>query len=623
MAFEMDAAINMLPAEKGLPMPLQRLKRWAPGKVLAAGANPPGTWCARIFVATVTLLLTAFGTYEIYRVISPADRTWLQIVFAMLFAITFSWIAFSCASAVLGFLRLLIRKEDKVPLVPLPEAGRTALLMPVYNENPSRVMASLLAMGQGLVRLGAGEHFDIFVLSDTRDADHAAEEERAATALKARLGGKIAVYYRRREINHHKKAGNIADFVTRWGGAYDHMIVLDADSEMEAQTLVSLARAMAADPKAGILQTLPLLRNRLTLFARMTQFAGRVYGPVIAEGLCAWHGRDGNYWGHNAIIRVKAFAEAAGLPELKGRKPFGGHIMSHDFVEAALMRRAGWAVYMLPRLGGTYEETPPSLVDLATRDRRWCQGNLQHMKVIASWGLHPASRVHFLQGIMSYLASPLWFLMLITGLGLSAIAQYTEPNYFPDGFSLFPAWPVFDPDRALDLFTFTAIILLLPKLLGVLVTWRDEALCRGCGGTVGLLQSFVAEVFLSALLSPVMMLIQTRFVFDVLIGQDSGWNAQNRDDRAMPFLALVQQHWSHVFVGLAMCVIAYYISWQTMGWLLPIIVGLLLAPVTSWITGLIEPGVIAKEWNVFRIPEEGQVQRQKARAGEAYLQPAE
>jgi membrane glycosyltransferase len=623
MAVAMDENLSMLPPERRLPMPLQRLDHWAPGRALPAGRNRWSTWCARAFVAAVTLLLTAFGTYEISMVISPAERTGLQIVFAVLFAITFSWIAFACASACLGFIRLLVFKRDRISQIPLARAGRTALLMPVYNENPSRVMEALLAMGQSLLRLGAGSHFDIFILSDTRDLNHAREEERCARLLKSRLGERIAVYYRRREFNYHKKAGNITDFVTRWGGAYDHMIVLDADSEMEGRTLVTLARAMAADPKAGIIQTLPLLRNRLTLFARMTQFAGRVYGPVIAEGLCAWHGRDGNYWGHNAIIRVKAFADAAGLPELKGRKPFGGHILSHDFIEAALIRRAGWAVYMLPRLGGTYEETPPSLVDLATRDRRWCQGNLQHMKIIGARGLHPASRIHLLQGIMSYLASPIWFLMLLTGLALSAIAQYTEPNYFPDGFSLFPAWPVFDPDRALGLFAFTAVVLLLPKVLGVLIAWRDEDLCKGCGGTIGLLKSFGAEVLLSALLSPVMMLIQSRFVFDVLVGHDSGWNAQNRDDRAMPFAALLKQHWAHLAVGLAMCVIAYYISWQTLAWLMPIIIGLVLAPVTSWATGLIEPGVIAREWNIFRIPEEAQPQRRRAAVREVHLQPAE
>ncbi len=203
--------------------------------------------------------------------------------------------------------------------------------------------------------------------------------------------------------------------MTRWGGRYDHMIVLDADSHMEADTLIVLARAMAADPSAGIIQTLPLLHNQWTPFARMMQFAGRVYGPIIAAGLNAWHGRDGNYWGHNAIIRTRAFAEAAGLPELPGRKPFGGHILSHDFIEAALLRRAGWRVYMLPALGGSYEQTPPTLTDLAVRDRRWAQGNLQHMKIVGAKGLHWASRVHLLQGIMSYLASPLWLLLLIAG----------------------------------------------------------------------------------------------------------------------------------------------------------------------------------------------------------------
>ena len=227
------------------------------------------------------------------------------------------------------------------------------------------------------------------------------------------------------------------------------MIVLDADSDMSAGAMITLARAMAADPKSGIIQSLPLLQNRWTPFARMTQFAGRVYGPLVAAGLSAWHGRDGNYWGHNAIIRTRAFAEACGLPELKGRKPFGGHVLSHDFVEAALIRRAGWAVYMLPGLTGSYEETPPCLIDLATRDRRWAQGNLQHMKIVGAKGLHWVSRVHLIQGIMSYLASPLWLMLLLAGLLLATVARHTTPNYFPDSFSLFPVWPVFDPELAL------------------------------------------------------------------------------------------------------------------------------------------------------------------------------
>jgi membrane glycosyltransferase len=479
-------------------------------------------------------------------------------------------------------------------------------------------------MGRRLFEAGHGQSFDIFVASDTRNEDIAAQEARQFKRLRNSLEGKINCYYRRRPDNHHRKAGNIADFVTRWGGRYDHMVVLDADSEMEASTLIVLARAMAADPQAGIIQTLPLLRNKWTPFARMMQFAGRVYGPVIAAGLNAWHGRDGNYWGHNAIIRTKAFASSAGLPELAGRKPFGGHILSHDFVEAALMRRAGWSIYMLPHLQGSYEETPPSLVDLAARDRRWAQGNLQHAKIVGAKGLHWASRVHLVQGIMSYLASPLWLLLLVAGLALATIARYTEPNYFPDGFSLFPAWPVFDPERALRLFALTLGVLYLPKILGLIIALRSPEIRRGCGGAMGLMKSFAAETVLSLLLSPIMMLIQSRFVRDILRGKDSGWSPQNRGESATPFGELLSWHAGHVLIGLGFACLAIAISFDTFFWFLPIVAGLVSAPAVSWAMSLPKFGEWLWHANVFRIPEEqGRFAEARRFQPQKQLQPAE
>jgi membrane glycosyltransferase len=278
--------------------------------------------------------------------------------------------------------------------------------------------------------------------------------------------------------------------------------------------------------------------------------------------------------------------------------------MSHDFVEAALIRRAGWAVYMVPSLGGSYEEAPPTLSDLACRDRRWCQGNLQHSKIVGAKGLHWASRVHLIQGIMSYLASPLWLLLIVTGLGLSAVAQYTEPNYFPENFSLFPAWPVFDPERALRLFGFTMLVLLLPKLLALMLALRDRDLRKGCGGSVGLIASVIAETLVSALLSPIMMLIQSRFVFDIFAGRDSGWNAQNRDDVAQPYTAALARHAGHTLVGLALAVASFLISLQTFLWLSTIATGLVLSSLIAWATGLVSLGLLARSWNLFRIPEE-------------------
>ncbi len=605
MALQVDQKLKYTPVEHPLDMPVQDLKEWSGEPVVLSRAR--STFYARVFVFGLTAVLTGAGTYGMYQVISPVNVTALQVFFASVFALTFTWISFACASACLGFLVLLRKNKVQQPhLAPHARMGRTALLMPVYNEDPHRVFAVLEQMGRDLCWQGASRHFDIFVLSDTRNSTTAQQEESLAVALRRTFAGEMGVYYRRRAENHHRKAGNIADFVTRWGGAYDHMVVLDADSEMRAETLVTMARAMAGDRKAGIIQTLPLLQNRWTPYARMTQFAGRVYGPVVAAGLACWHGRDGNYWGHNAIIRTRAFAEAAGLPELSGRKPFGGHVLSHDFVEAALMRRAGWAVYMLPWLEGSYEETPPSLIDLAARDRRWAQGNLQHIKIVGARGLHWVSRVHLLQGIMSYLASPLWLLLLVAGLVLATIARYTEPNYFPNGFSLFPAWPVFDPQLALQLLGVTAAVLYLPKLLGLTLALTDRSLRKGCGGATGLFKSVAAETVLSMLLSPVMMMIQTRFVLDVLFGRDSGWNAQNRSEEALPFAVPLRRHALHVLTGLLFGVLSFTISWPTFFWFLPIVIGLVSAPVVSWATGLPALGRWMWRANIFRIPEEQQ-----------------
>ena len=623
----MDQALrHATPPEACLAMPEQSLSAW-PGPAARLDSDWH-TLLARVFVFGLTLIITGLGTYEMYQVISPVNVTWLQVLFAAIFAATFTWISFSCASSCLGFGLLVSGGHPPLPLAKPGQMGRTALLMPVYNEDPARVFASLESMARNLIAMKAAAHFDIFVLSDTRNPQVAQEEDDAFLELRRKLVQQIEIYYRRRAENRHRKAGNIADFVMRWGGAYDYMIVLDADSTMSGETLLTLARAIAADPRAGIIQTLPLLHKRWTPYARMTQFAGRVYGPVVAAGLAAWHGRDGNYWGHNAIIRTRAFAEAGGLPELTGRQPFGGHVMSHDFIEAALLRRAGWAVYMLPWLGGSYEETPPTLIDLAARDRRWAQGNLQHLKIVTAKGLHWASRVHLIQGIMSYLASPLWLALLVAGLGLAAVAHYETPNYFPDGFSLFPAWPVFDPELAFRLLWVTVVVLYLPKLLGLGLALTDSQMRRGCGGAAGLIKSGLAEVVFSMLLSPIMMLIQSRFVADVFLGRDSGWNSQNREDRAAPFMVVAQRHLGHMLIGLAFAAVAAMAGWTTFLWFLPIVAGLVGSPVVSWASGLPEAGRWLYEHNLFRIPEEaielrGDLLENQHDAAQDYAQAAE
>ena len=422
-----------------------------------------------------------YGADQMYKVVSLGGTTTLEWALLVLFVANFSWIALAFTSSLVGFVWMLFF-APKPPGIPAALTTKTAVVMPIYNETPERVFAALQAMIEEVEATGLGRSFEWLFLSDTTNPDVFVAEEQNFLLMRERVGPEIALWYRHRRDNKARKAGNIADFVTRWGGRYDHMLVLDADSFMLGHAIVNLAAAMEADPDAGIIQTLPLIINRNTLFARVQQFAARIYGPVIAAGLACWMGRDGNYWGHNAIIRTAAFADHCGLPHLKGKPPMGGHVMSHDFVEAAFIRRAGYAVYMLPVLDGSYEESPPSLIDLAARDRRWCQGNLQHTRILGARGLHLASRQHFATGIFAYLASPLWMLQLVVGMVLVLQASYVKPEYFSNEFTLVPAFPRFDAERSLALFGFTMVILLMPKFFGWLLSCLQGTTRRGSGG---------------------------------------------------------------------------------------------------------------------------------------------
>jgi membrane glycosyltransferase len=415
----------------------------------------------------------------------------------------------------------------------------------------------------------------------------------------------MRVWYRRRTENTAKKAGNVRDFVTRWGGRYDFMIVLDADSILAPETLVTLVREMVADPQLGLLQTVPRLCGGHTLFARLQQFAGAVYGPVVARGIAAWAGDDGNYWGHNAIVRVRAFAAAAGLPLLPGRRPFGGLIMSHDFVEASLLRRAGWSIRMLPTLGGSWEESPPSLLDVAARDRRWAQGNIQHLAVVGSAGLTWPSRAHMWIGIMSYLASPLWLALIAVGLGVTAHIATVQFEYFTDEPSLFPRWPRFDTERMIELFILAMVTLLAPKVLGLLRAFVTRELI-GRVGVIRLILGVVGETLLSALYAPIMMLVQTRQVWEILRGQDSGWSTQSRQRAAAArWRTLLRRHWMHMIVGLAVAgSLAFLSLMPLLLWMAPALIGLVLALPLSAASGSVILAKIARVFGFFTIPEE-------------------
>ena len=602
------------PREAPLAMPAQSLRRFSRSerRAWAAPQSAATPWRERLIVFGGAAALTYYGAREMYGVVEVGEVTTLEWALVVLFVVNFYWIALSFSASLVGFRRL-VAKTDRLGPPPQRLDVKTAIVMPIYNEAPSRVFAAMQAICEDVAATGLGDAFDYFFLSDTSDPNIWIAEERALLAMRERLPLE-RIYYRHRRKNVGRKVGNIADFVMRWGAAYPQMVVLDADSLMSADAIVRLAAAMEANPDAGIVQSLPLIVNRNTLFARVQQFAARIAGPVIAAGLAAWMGRDGNYWGHNAVIRTRAFADHCGLPDLGGRPPFGGQILSHDFVEAALMRRAGYAVTMLPTLGGSFEESPPSLIDLAVRDRRWCQGNLQHIRVLAGKGFTLASRHHFLAGIMAYLASPLWMAQLLVGIVLVLQSKYIRPEYFTADFSLFPAWPRFDYQRALYLFGLTMAVLLAPKFLGLIVALNDAPTRRGCGGALRLVLSSLLEIIISAALAPIMMLMQSGAVAQILSGRDTGWNPQRRGDGSIPFSVIVRRHSAHTALGLITLFAAGLISPSLVIWMSPTIAGLILSIPLSWASGQMWIGVGLRRLGLLTTPEETQTPPIVARA---------
>ena len=593
-----DVVRGGMPFERPIDMPVQDL-RHAVAQV-PVGSSSARTRIARFITVVGTLALTGYGVNEMLGIVSIASMTVLQGVMLVFFALTLGWISFSAASAIAGLFVPPPRRTAEAQLA----GSLTALVMPIYNEDPARTTAALAAMAEALAQEGAAQHFEIVIISDSTNVDAWIGESLAVDQLRRDLRDTMPVWYRRRWHNTGRKAGNVEEFVKRWGGRYDYMIVLDADSLMSAQTLIELARRMQLDPRLGILQTVPMLIGHASLFSRVQQFAGRVYGALIARGVAAWSGNEGNFWGHNAIIRVAAFAQACGLPQLPGRRPFGGHVMSHDFVEAALMRRAGWKVNMAPELDGSWEESPPSLVDIAIRDRRWAQGNLQHSKIIGASGLALTNRAHFFIGIMGYLSSPLWLMLLIVGFALTLQATLIRPEYFSHTFQLFPDWPKFDAPRMTRLFIYTMIVLFTPKVLGLLRTLFTSKVRRGCGGFIGVTLSTVLETIVSALYAPIMMLVQTQHVIEILTGRDSGWTSQRRHASMTAWREAWSVHWPHVLIGILIGLIAYLISHTLLAWLAPTLIGLLLAIPLSKISGSVKIGRLFGWFGLLRTPEE-------------------
>lgn len=621
----LDAGRATLPAESPLPMPEQSLRE-GQLQVPRQRTSPRMIGLRRFYILGGTAAMTAAASRMMWKVLAVNGISVLEACLLVLFVGLFAWIALSFAGAVAGFLTAVFDRGYKLgidPDAPLPTVHtRTALLMPTYNEDPRRLLAGLQAIYESVAETGQLANFDFYVLSDTRRDDIGQAEEEAFHALCDAVGGHDRIFYRRRGDNSGRKAGNIADWVRRFGGAYPQMLILDADSLMTGDTIVRLVAGMEHNPDVGLIQTLPAVVGGRTLFARMQQFGGRVYGPVIGRGVAWWHGAESNYWGHNAIIRTQAFAEQAGLPSLPGKEPFGGHVLSHDFVEAALMRRGGWATHMVPYLKGSYEEGPPTLTDLLVRDRRWCQGNLQHAKVVGSKGLHWVSRMHMLVGIGHYFTAPMWAMLMLIGIAIPLFQGGIDLN---EVLHLSPGvyWRHQDETQVIRMFAITMVVLLSPKVLGYLAMLLEPVERRGCGGTIRAFISMLLETILAALMAPVVMYVQSRGVAEVLAGKDSGWDAQQRDDGGVSWLALARGYGGLSVFGLFMGALAYAVSPSLTAWMAPVVIGMVLAIPVVGFTSSRTAGVWMHRLGLMEIPEESAPPKVLVRAAELRRAAAE
>ena len=570
------------------------------------------SWTARrrrLLLAILVLIPSVIAGEFMLDVLPQKGNTLLEGGIALCFGALFGWISIGFWTATLGFVLLASRRDrfaitrataDDAPIEP---GARTAVVMPICEEPVPRIFAGLRAIHHSLAKTGKLSNFDFFVLSDSSEPSTAVEEELAWFEWCRSTDGFGRIFYRRRRVRIERKSGNVADFCRRWGRRYRYMVILDADSVMSGDAIVRLVQMMEANPDVGMVQTAPVSVLRRSLFARVQQFASRLYGALFAAGLHYFQLGEGQYWGHNAIIRVAPFMDYCHLPRLPGGPPRGGEILSHDFVEAALMGRAGWALWLAYDLPGSYEETPSSLLEEMKRDRRWCQGNIQHLRLLAIQGFSGAHRALFLNGVLSYVSALLWFFFLVLSTTEAIWEALRAPVYFSQGKSLFPEWPVWRPDWAIALMAVTGAILFLPKLLAILlVLVRGGA--RDFGGALRLLASALLEVLVSTLLAPVRMVFHTRFVIANLFGRTVAWRSASRGDAETSWGEAIRRHGIDTVVASGWASAVFALNPHYFWWLTPIVVALILSIPLSVLTSRVRLGERARALGLFLTPEE-------------------
>ena len=595
-----------------LMRPLRRLLGYrAPNPRPAHDERP--VMLRRVALLVLVALGAVVGTEYMTDVLPSHGHTWLEQGMLLLFGVLFAWISAGFWTGLMGAWVLLLGRDRHAVTrglddsAPIASGARTAIVMPICNEDVRTVFAGLRATWESLAATDAAAHFDFFVLSDTHQPDLRAAEHAAWSELVGALqrAGHPAprIHYRWRQHRTRRKAGNVADFCRRFGSSYRYMVVLDADSVMTGDCLTNLVRLMESHPDAGIIQTAPRACGHETLHARVLQFGARVYGPLFTAGMHYWQLGESHYWGHNAILRIAPFMAHCALAPLPGSTSLSGDVMSHDFVEAALMRRAGWKVWVAYDLEGSYEQVPPNLLAELQRDRRWCHGNLQNSRLMFEPGLHTVHRSVFLTGVLAYLSAPLWLAFLLVSTLLFALQAHELPRYFTEPDQLFPLWPHTNLRLMLTLFGLTATLLLGPKLLSLaIIVLRGQA--RQFGGVLRLMAGALLEFVHSLLLAPVRMLFHSQFVFAALTGLKLDWKSPPRDDAATGWAEAVRRHGLHALLALVWIGAIVWSGADFPWWLSPIIVGLLAGvPLSAW-GSRSAPGRWLRARGVFVTPEE-------------------
>ncbi|MES2840559.1 MAG: glucans biosynthesis glucosyltransferase MdoH [Pseudomonadota bacterium] len=555
----------------------------------------------RMVFVLLTVLSTAFATSLFANAQPEHDNVWLQVGQLALFGLLSAWVVTGFVTALMGFWVSLrgdahTLSAEAVRNDPMNPDARTAIIMPICNEDVATVFAGLRATCESLAATGHARQFDVFVLSDSYDPAIAAAEKSAWEDLRAALAAQpdlpqIEVYYRLRTRRTHRKAGNVADFCRRWGNDYRYMVVLDADSVMSGSCIVSMVKLMEAHPKAGIVQTATQAIGHATLHARAQQFGSRVTGRLFTLGMQFWQLGESHYWGHNAIIRVEPFMKHCALAPIKGTGGMSGGIMSHDFVEAALMRRAGYQVWLVSDLTGSYEQQPPDLLSELQRDRRWCQGNLQNSRLMAEPGIHRVHRTMFAIGAMSYLSAPLWLAFLTIGTALWAADS-----------SAIPSWHAV-PEELRALWMWTLTMLFMPRVLGLLAVFMKGEQ-KSFGGTAGLLGSSVVETVMALLQAPIRMLAHSLFVLVAITGLKLEWKSPPREANGVTWRdALARLAPMSAVIGL-LGLGAAAINANALIWLAPVALPLLLSVPMTVVTSHVDLGAWMRSRGVLLIPEE-------------------